>query len=230
MKRNHWGIVFFVVLGVHLLSLAMDWLVTGMITKALLMPVLAVYVISAGRMDAKLRTFILLALLFSWGGDVLLMFQSRDSLFFLLGLASFLVAHLFYIFFFHQVRQREKLKSRLWTLLVVAVYYSVLIAVLNPWLGELRLPVRIYGLVISFMLLLALHMFYLQNKRAGKFLAAGAILFVLSDSILAINKFLQPVPAAGVLIMLTYGLAQFFIVYGVVLTRRPLRNAANAAL
>jgi uncharacterized membrane protein YhhN len=142
------------------------------------------------------------------------MFQQKNSLFFLLGLSAFLIAHLFYIFFFHRIRKAQNIKSRLWTLLLVAAYYSVLVAILNPWLGDMRLPVRVYGLVISFMLLLALHMFYVNNKTAGRYMAAGAILFVISDSVLAINKFWTPVPAGDVVIMLTYGSAQFCIVYG----------------
>lgn len=101
-------------------------------------------------------------------------------------------------------------------MLLVAVYYSILIAILNPWLGQMRLPVRTYGLVISFMLLLALHMLYLSQRSAGRLLALGAVLFVISDSILAINKFFHAIPVAGVLIMLSYGLAQFFLVYGAV--------------
>jgi uncharacterized membrane protein YhhN len=44
----------------------------------------------------------------------------------------------------------------------------------------------------------------------------GALLFVISDSLLAINKFYQDIPLAGVLIMLTYGLAQLFIMEGAI--------------
>jgi uncharacterized membrane protein YhhN len=62
--------------------------------------------------------------------------------------------------------------------------------------------------------MLAMHMLFIKNKPAGKWMMLGALLFVISDSILAINKFYQPFEAAGVLIMLTYGLAQFFIVEG----------------
>ncbi|MCG2613914.1 lysoplasmalogenase [Terrimonas sp. NA20] len=214
MKRKYGFILFPLVLGVHLLSLAAQWSMVEMISKCLLMPVLAIcFVTWAGRVN-KPGVFILFALLFSWGGDVLLMFQGRNSLFFLSGLASFLIAHIFYIIFFHQIKKREQIRSRFWTALVVAVYYSVLITLLNPWLGEMRLPVRIYGLVISFMFLLALHMIYLGDKIAGRLMVAGALLFVMSDSVLAINKFYQPVPAADLVIMLTYGLAQYLLVRG----------------
>ena len=156
----------------------------------------------------------MLALLFSWTGDLLLMFQGNDPLFFLLGLSSFLTAHIFYIIFFHRVRIEEEVKGNLWLVLLVAVYYIALIALLSPYLKDMKLPVRVYGVVISFMLMLALHMRFIKNKIAGIWMMSGALLFILSDSTLAINKFYRPFEFAGVIIMLTYGLAQFFIVEG----------------
>ena len=191
MKRNPWAIIFFTVLAIHLLSLAMNWQQVSTATKPLLVPVLAGFFLASVLLNSPLKLMVAAALFFSWTGDVLLMFQQKNSLFFLLGLSAFLIAHLFYIFFFHRIRKAQNIKSRLWTLLLVAAYYSVLVAILNPWLGDMRLPVRVYGLVISFMLLLALHMFYVNNKTAGRYMAAGAILFVISDSVLAINKFLS---------------------------------------
>jgi uncharacterized membrane protein YhhN len=156
----------------------------------------------------------LIALLFSLLGDVLLMFQERNSIFFLLGLSAFLLAHVFYIVFFHHVRIKENVKSNPWLLVIVVIYYAALINWLSPFLGSMKIPVSIYGVIISIMFMLAMHMLYIKNKIAGKWMMAGAFLFVVSDSLLAINKFYQPFEAAGVLIILTYGVAQFFIVEG----------------
>ena len=78
----------------------------------------------------------------------------------------------------------------------------------------MKLPVRIYGIVISFMFMLALHMLFIKDKVAGKWMMLGALLFIISDSALAINKFYQPFEVASVIIMLTYGLAQLFIIEG----------------
>jgi uncharacterized membrane protein YhhN len=66
------------------------------------------------------------------------------------------------------------------------------------------------------MLSLAMDMLFIQDKRAGRLMMAGALLFVLSDSVLAINQFYQSSPLAGVIIMLTYGLAQLFIIEGAI--------------
>jgi uncharacterized membrane protein YhhN len=227
MKKDLWVILFFVVLIAHLCALMMKimhwpmWQMLEMITKSLLMPVLAMGFVTWAGGISKQGKLILFALLFSWGGDVLLMFQAQDSVFFLSGLSSFLIAHIFYIVFFHQIKNKEKIRSRFWTVLVVAVYYGVLIVLLNPGLGEMRLPVRVYGLVISFMFLLALHMIYIKEKKAGWLMFAGALLFVVSDSILAINKFYSPIQFAGMRIMLTYGLAQYLLVKGAALVSKP---------
>jgi uncharacterized membrane protein YhhN len=164
----------------------------------------------------RLKKWIIFALFFSWLGDVLLMFHDDHSLFFLLGLSSFLIAHIFYIIFFHFVRIREMIKIRWYLLMIVALYYAIIIAILSPYLGDMKLPVRIYAVVISFMLLLAMHMLFIKNKTTGLWMMAGALLFVISDSLLAFNKFYQPFEMAGFFVMSTYGLAQLFLTEGAI--------------
>ena len=101
-------------------------------------------------------------------------------------------------------------------MLIVIIYYVAIIAILSPYLGDMKLPVRIYAIVISFMFLMAMHMLYIKNKTAGFRLMAGALLFVISDSILAVNKFYQPFETAGLFVMATYGLAQLFLMEGAI--------------
>ena len=98
----------------------------------------------------------LLALFFSWAGDVLLMFESTSGNFFIFGLAAFLIAHIFYILFYENVIRNESLRKNYWWFLPVIIYYIALIYILSPNLGDMKLPVRIYGIVISYMLIQAL--------------------------------------------------------------------------
>ena len=213
MKKKLWLIAFIVVLVANITGIQFNNDILQYISKPLIIPALTGYFLSqTSGIAIHLKKWIVLALLFSWGGDVLLMFQARKEIFFLLGLSSFLLAHVFYIVFFHQMRVREKIKSNPWLLVVVVIYYAALISWLSPYLVEMKIPVRIYGIVISFMFMLAMHLLVIKNKEAGKWMMIGALLFVVSDSLLAINKFYQSVEVAGVLIMLTYGLAQLFIV------------------
>ena len=217
MKKQFWLITFIVVLVADITGIQFNNDILQYISKPLMIPALTGYFLSqtSGIAD-HFKKWIVFALLFSWGGDVLLMFQAKREIFFLPGLSSFLLAHIFYILFFHQVRGREKIKSNPWFLVMVVIYYAALISWLSPYLGEMKIPVRIYGIVISFMFMLAMHMLFIKNKSAGKWMMMGALLFVISDSVLAINKFYQPFETAGILIMMTYGLAQLFIVEGAI--------------
>jgi uncharacterized membrane protein YhhN len=217
VRNSHWIIAFFVALAAHLVAIVIENQLIEQVTKPLLLINLGCYFISETKKDSgSLRIFIILALLLSWIGDVLLIFQSQDEMFFIAGLCAFLLAHVFYIIFFHKIRMRENIRSNAWFLLIIVVYYAALMNFLSPYLGDMKLPVRIYGIVISFMFLLALHMVYLKDKITGRYLLGGAALFVISDTLLALNKFWQPIEFAGVLIMLTYGLAQYFLIRGAV--------------
>jgi len=215
MPKSAWIIVYIFLLLANLTSAFINNDALRSISKPLLMPVLALYFFTQTRRAATpLKTWIVLALGFSWLGDILLMFEERNSIFFLLGLSAFLVAQVFYIVFFHNIRMREYIRGNALLLLIVIVYYFILISVISPHLGNLKLPVRIYGVVLSFMVMLAMHTMFSKNKRAGMWMMIGAILFVASDSLLALNKFYASFDYSTVIIMLTYGIAQLFITAG----------------
>ena len=78
------------------------------------------------------------------------------------------------------------------------------------------MPVRIYGIVISYMLIQALQTAVIKNPVAAGLMIAGSVLFITSDSLLAINKFHGSFEYAGIAIMLTYGIAQLLITLGAV--------------
>ena len=217
MKKTIWIILFLIVLTTNLIAVYFNYETLKFISKPLLMPLLAVYLLTQTRpVISNLKPWIVLALFFSWTGDILLMFEESNSIFFLLGLSAFLLAQVSYIIFFHGIRMREYIRGNALLLLPVVLYYAILISVLSPFLGDMKLPVRIYAVVLSFMLMLAMHTVLGKNKKAGLWMMSGAILFVASDSLLAFNKFYATFNYAGIIIMLTYGLAQLFITYGAV--------------
>lgn len=217
MNKTTWILIFLFVLFVHLGAIYLHYESIQFITKACLMPILILYVVSQTQsIKAGLKTWLVLAQIFSWIGDILLMFEENASIFFLLGLSAFLVAQVLYIVFFHNIRVREGIPGNALFLLVVVVYYSILVSVLSPHLGNMTLPVRVYGVLLSFMLMLAMHTTIGRIKKAGYWMMTGAILFVTSDSLLAFNKFYTSFVFAGEVIMFTYGLAQLLIAYGAV--------------
>lgn len=215
MRKEGLTIFFFLLLAANITGVGAHIVLLQYMTKPLLMPVLVLFFLLQNTSRKSLPgKWVLAALFFSWAGDVLLMFQEKIPDFFLFGLSAFLMAHIFYIIFFHSIRIKAGIRGRPLLFLPVIIYYAGLIFWLSPWLGDMRMPVIIYGLVISFMLVLALHMQYIRNKTAGILMTWGAALFVISDSILAVNKFYSSFSQAGVLIMLTYGIAQYLIVKG----------------
>jgi uncharacterized membrane protein YhhN len=190
------------------------------IVKPLLMIALGLYYFYSLSSEDRSR-LVLLAIFFSFLGDSFLMYESKNPLYFMMGLGSFLFAHLVYIFCFRQHRDDEA-DDQLGTVQKARMAFPVILAatglvvVLYPRLGELRLPVVLYAGTLMFMVLNALFRFNRTHSESFWMVFGGAVSFLISDSILAINKFLEPMPGAGVYIMVTYILAQYLIVQGII--------------
>ena len=216
MNKKIWIALYGVVLLAHLTGIGLESEVLARLTKPHLMVILGFFMWEQTRgIKNRLITVFIAAQFFSWCGDLLLM-NTVTPVFFLYGLGAFLLAQLLYSFFFFRAMQKEKIKFSWLLFFPVLIYYSVLISWLAPQLGALKTPVVIYGAIISTMLLLALHMLYMPAVRSGRLFMLGALLFVASDSALAINKFSNSFPSAGLIIMITYGLAQFFLTTGAI--------------
>jgi uncharacterized membrane protein YhhN len=215
MSKNLWILFFVAALSANLLGITLMNETLQAISKPFIVLALAGYFITATTGTIKVfRLWVLLALFFSWAGDILLIFQGKKDIFFILGLSAFLLAHIFYILFFNLARMRENIAGRWWLLLIVLVYYSLLIALLSPYLEDKKIPVKVYAVVVNFMFMLAMHLYFLRNKKAGLLIMFGAMSFIISDSLLAINKFYFSFEPAGFIIMLTYALAQWMIIEG----------------
>ena len=189
------------------------------IAKPLLMPVLLIYGLAVPmhrENQVSAKRYIIAGLFFSWLGDVFLLFENRHQLFFILGLVCFLTTHILYIIYFLKIKSAtvSLLKKQPLLPLLVNAYGIALVWLLYPHLGDLKIPVMVYATVICTMLVCSLHVFLKVNPPANWYFLSGALLFVCSDSLLAINKFYQPFSYAGILIMLTYCAAQYFIVSG----------------
>ncbi len=217
MKNNPLITLFTFVGIVHLIGEAMTHPVVYW-TKPLLMPLLALWWYQQNP-AGMLRTLIMAALLFSTLGDVLLMRAAQYVHYFLLGLAAFLVAHLFYIgAFFRLAKGQHGFVARHpWVLLFFLCYLSGLLYWLWPSIPmAMKGAVAVYALVISVMAVAALNLRGILPEKTGNRLFLGALLFVLSDSMIAINKFGHPFPASNVAIMATYILGQLAMVWALI--------------
>ena len=174
------------------------------------------------------------ALAVSMVGDFLLVPKELgpfdESRLFLAGLLAFLVAHILYITLFLKnfARQKPSQFRRFSIALVIAVLWFLL-SRLWPSLGPMRLPVVIYAVTLSAMVVVA------QLSRFPTPVSLGALCFLASDAMLAISHFAHPFPASPPLIWITYYAAQFAICFGVVTTaqtepsivkKAPLRRGA----
>ncbi|MEY3500930.1 MAG: hypothetical protein RL308_2599 [Bacteroidota bacterium] len=201
----------------YLLLIVTDNDAVAWFIKPFLLPFLILYVYSQESFFVK--KFLLIALTFSWIGDVVLLFANQGEFYFIMGLLCFLTAHVFYCVLFSKlgISSAHKKSAVFWLGFIMVVFYlRGLLIVLLPKLGDLKLPVGVYSLVLSLMLLFAWRGYFTWKKPASLFLLFGAMAFVASDSLLAVNKFYEPIANASFLIMITYLVAQFGIVFGVV--------------
>ena len=173
------------------------------VIKAIPAIVLAVLaLITVSRMTGKL---LFVSLLFCAAGDVALELEAGK--YFVLGLGLFLIAQIMFIAAFS--RDFKMQRSRIPIIVVLSIYALAMAFILTPSLREMAIPVYCYLVTITLM-----GIFAALRGAKNKFTLYGAVSFIVSDSIIAINKFMMPVPAVDYIVMTTYYLALFLIVYG----------------
>jgi uncharacterized membrane protein YhhN len=211
--------LFIAICAVELIAHFLDLPEINLYTKPLLMPLLLVYFrksISTQSGSSVLPAC--WALFFSWIGDVSLMFQDFDDIYFLVGLSAFAIAQLLYIASFFKARDSAvKIDSIKKQVAYVVPFVFVAAAFLwnvIPPAGALGVPVLVYGLLLLSMVISAILRMDQTNEASFNQLFLGAALFMLSDSLIAWNKFLTPIEYSGLLIMFTYILAQWSLVNG----------------
>lgn len=203
-----------------------EWLVLA--TKPLLLTVLSLwFYLSCRPIDSTFKRFVLLGLVFSIGGDSLLMLVEhgpKQEVYFLLGLGSFLAAQVSYTYGFLKFpgAKRGDIARRPLRALPFALYLIGIVGGL--WTGipaGMKVPVAIYALAIVGMAVAAFNLRGLIIREHFLGLMAGVLLFVLSDSLIAFNKFGKPLPYAQLLIMVTYLAGQFLIAWNAYAATKP---------
>lgn len=194
-----------------------EWELGVFFTKPLLMTFLAAWFYMETGLSTAFHRLIFFGLLFSVAGDVFMMLAASDPKYFLLGLGNFLITHLFYIAAFLKFPEGKNglVRRKPWLLLPVLAFLVFMNVYLWPDLPEAFLiPVFVYSMVISGMLITALNMVGRVEGSASKLLVYGALLFVLSDSLIAVHKFKAtgiPALTFSLAIMSTYLLGQYLI-------------------
>ncbi|WP_299682639.1 lysoplasmalogenase [uncultured Tenacibaculum sp.] len=209
-KKIIFSTLFLVVSCIEIYAAIYNDKILELIFKPLITTVLVLlYLVSV----SKPNFWFVSALFFSFWGDVLLLFP-KD--YFVLGLLSFLITHIIYIKIISGFFSKIKLSTKVLSFFAFLIYFSAIIFLIKDNLGELFIPVIIYGLVISMFGTTAL-LNYISNKASENlWLLIGALIFILSDSVLALNKFYSAQPIFSNAIMITYIVAQFYICKGMI--------------
>ena len=178
---------------------AFSWLVK-------LLPIALLIFITSKHLGNRANKIFIVGLVFSGMGDFFLAYDPTN--WFVFGLGSFLIAHLFYMLSFFPIEKKQ---------LHVAVSYIVfgvaIFSVIEPGLDKLFIPVLAYMVILLMMAIVTL-----LSKQSNFWLILGGISFAVSDSLLGVNKFSEPLTNANILIMGTYYLAQYSLVKGMLST------------
>ena len=217
-------IIFTIVSVVHIIVTALQKEWPQRVSKVLIIPfLLAAYIAGRGSQDI----LIILALVFGWIGDILLI-KKKKRIIFKLGILSFLMGHLCYIAaFINYLGTLGFLSAFIWlinirtlvAIIPLGIIAGIFVYRLIKPLKEMIIFVIIYMIVIEAMAFWGLHIFILVSGFASFMIFLGCLLFMISDSTLAYYAFRKIKVFASVMIMVLYILAQTGIVMGFLLLK-----------
>lgn len=181
----------------------------------------------------KVSWFFIIALIFSMLGDIF-----RMPLFdnFILGLAFFLFSHVLYSILFLWESRGQILRkfndNWLFMLIMFLILASVLISLLPPLIikNQSVFLIAMPSLIIALYLLVISSNVYssVNNTIYGNYVMLGGLFFIFSDSVLAINRFSIDVRLSSVWVLSSYVIAQWFIVYGYMNSKRNPNSGISA--
>jgi uncharacterized membrane protein YhhN len=216
--RPAWFLGAYAVVGAaNVVGEVTDTAVLADVTKPLLMPLLLAWVLaSASRgsgVDRVLR-WLIVGIVAAWLGDLLLM--GDGDLWFALGLVAFLVMQLCYLRAITAIPGPGLVRAWKIALIPYVLLWLGLNALVLPGAGDMRVPVVVYSTVIIVTALAALDLVLRVPRPLGWRVAFGALVFVVSDALIAMTAFgpLSAAPAWSGIIMATYVIAQAMIVTG----------------
>ncbi len=205
-KINITSILFLLVATIDVYAVITQNKSLEIIFKPLLMTTLViVYLVSV----AKPNFWLISALFFSFWGDVFLLDKTN---YFVFGLASFLIAHIMYIKMTSQLLKKKSIAQILKAAVIFVVLFTGVLFLIKDNLGEMLVPVLVYGVAISAFGTCALLNYQQEKSTVNSWLLLGAILFIASDSLIALNNFYNPKRLFDIAIITLYIVSQYLIV------------------
>lgn len=205
MKKNKLLLGVFIAVSIlYIIGLAIDNVSMKFIFKPLIMLSLIQYYISSVK---KKNNLLVTAFFLCFLGDIVLLYDKA----FILGLIFFLMAHLFFIVVVARLLKKPTITQIVISIIPFGLIIYGFISMLKNSLGELLIPVIVYGLIISIFGAVSLLNYLTKKSSSSVVLLVGVLLFIISDFALAINKFYCPHENFPILIIVSYILAQFLI-------------------
>ncbi len=218
-KYLKFNLLFALIFATQLFAIITDASLLKQVTKPLIVICLMAMFAVHSRLKGRFHKRIFVGLLFGLMGDVLLMFVPHDASFFIYGLVAFLLCHILYLSAFYldflSAPTLDKKGARV-AIFICSLFGMAFYFYIRGNLAALKLPVMAYIFVICFMMMMAVFRNLRVNSLSFRLILIGAMFFIVSDAILAINKFMMPFAAADLLIMATYMIAQYLITIGAV--------------
>jgi len=185
------------------------------ITKPLIM-LSTLYFLTKYLSHKEYQNWILVTFIYSLLGDILIMGQGINDVFFAGGMAAFFIAHVSYIIYFHRSAgawfgQNTTIQALQAGVILYAIGFYMLML---PSLGVLWIPVMLYQAIIALMGVVALGRFGRVNFDAFTYTIIGTFSLILCNSIIAYNKFIDEIAFASAVITLFYCFGHYMILKG----------------
>jgi uncharacterized membrane protein YhhN len=160
--------------------------------------------------DSYYKIFIILGLLFSLLGDTFLIYSEQH---FKKGLIAFLIGHICYIIAF---TVSGGIHFTFWIFVPIIIAGMLYLRSIIPYSGKMKIPIIIYIIIVVIMGWVAMERLNYVPTLSSIFSAIGAVLFMISDAVLAMNKFRKPFVSAELIILTTYFTAQWLLAVSVI--------------
>ena len=223
------SLLYFVIFIIELLTHPMQGLSNLHFVAKPLLIISLLYYLYIKRFEIKMnsRRLLFWALSISLIGDTLILFEtiSNNNMLFIFGVLAFMIVLILYSIIFLQKRNNNLRSFKF--LFTLMMYTIILFSVLWRSLDHMLIPVMLYALVILMMNYIASLRSFNVPKLSFNFVLIGTLLMLISNTLVVINKFYFPLSWSHVLIMSTYGLAQYFIIFGVLKQNNTVYNKFN---
>ncbi len=200
--EQHWQLSFFIAALVFTISTLVEPYANSGLVK--IIPIVILIIFCFRSLSLGFPKLFIFGLFFSMAGDFILNQVWHHS--FIFGLSAFLIAHIFYIsslgrWNFHAINYLA-----VFAVFAIGTFSLILI---YPNLEQLQLPVTAY---MSILLLMSLATIF--SEKSNFWLIAGGVSFLISDSLIGLNKFYTPITHSHLFIMASYYFAQYALVKG----------------